>query len=294
MKTLIHAAIILGLISNISAQGLSEIRDIFRKEDGHTVITKRIKDATEVKRKELLAMIVQLVKDDLAKPQVFNKSSDRVTTAAAHVFVATGAEQAMLDAFKENLDNTRPGELIEIVESLAACRGEEQTDIIERLARDRLPILGDTLISSEIEAEKYARNDLLGSFSRILMELASSANPTGMASAKKIRDEFAVLYPSANGKLVLAAIDAELAKATPRRSSSTLGQDVKETGRSPDDGLKEPTVILEKPEQLENQLPQTQVTKQTQTSGNVWTWIIGIVSVLLAGLVWLRGKKSHG
>jgi hypothetical protein len=229
MKILLfHAVIFLGYISSICGQSLPEIRDILRQDEGHVIITKLMKESPEVRRKELLAMIVDLVKAHLAKSATSNNKIQFYN--AVILLIDAGDEQAILDAFKDSIDNVGLGEVVEVVDALATCRGKEQTDIIEQLARDRLPILGDTLISSEIEEERYARKDLLGSFVRILIGLASSANPSGMARAKKIRDEFAVLYPSDNGKRVLAAIDADLAKIVPRQSAS---KDAPYTAREP-------------------------------------------------------------
>ena len=240
-----------------------------------------IKEAPEVKKKQLLEMIVQLVRVDLTKPLVVNKSSDRVTTYAAYALVAAGAEQAMLDAFKDNLDNTRLGELMSIVESLAACRGEGQTDIIERLAKDRLAILGDTLITSEIEEERYTRNDLLGSFVKILMGLASSANPSGMERAKKIRDEFAVLYPSDNGKRVLAAIDADLAKIAPPQPA---------TIEEPDTG-RESSPLGGKSSPIQN-APEAAPVAQSEKPISLTTWSVSAILIVAGiGLLWFLLKR---
>jgi len=217
MKILpIHLALLCGLASLLRGQSLPELRMLLRQDDGHVIVAKMLKESSNEKRERLLGMIVELTKAHMAVPHAIGVNSPNENSIRFHdaaiLLRDSGNEQAVLDAFKDNIQNAGLGDLIEAVNVLATCRGEEQTGIIERLARDRLGMLGDTLVRSENEDERYARNDLLGSFVRILMALATSANPSGMERAKKIRDELAVLYPSENGKILLSAIDGELAK----------------------------------------------------------------------------------
>lgn len=218
-KVLLHIVIALVLIFPMHGQSLLEIKKLLIEDGGHVTLTRMANENSKARKQELTGMVVELTRAHLAEPAT--SKTDKIQFSNAARFLAdAGDENAIIEAFKDGIDNVGRGELIDAVRALAVCRGEEPTAIIERLARDRLGILGDTLVETQDEDEGRARNDLLGSFARILVALASSANPSGMERAKKIRDEFAVLYPSENGKRVLAAVDADLAKITPHKSRS--------------------------------------------------------------------------
>jgi hypothetical protein len=284
-KIFIHLALFCGLASLLLGQSLPELRMLLRQDDGQAIIAKMLKEASNEKRERLLGMIVELTKAHMTIPHVIgvnspNENSIRFDDAAI-LLRDSGNEQAVLDAFKDGIQNAGIAELIDAVEVLSTCRGQEHVELIERLAKDRLAILGDTLISSEIEEERYARNDLLGSFARILMALASSANPSGMERAKKIREEFAVLYPSENGKRVLAAIDANLAKITPHQSATTRGHD---TGRETLPRDAKPPATPNAPEAGQG------VQSEEPTSSTPWS-LIGVMIVAVIGLLWLLLKR---
>jgi hypothetical protein len=284
MKNLLFfAAAFLLLASSMLGQSLLELRDILKKDEGHVIVAKLMKEAPELRRKEFLAMIVDLVKSHLAATATSKNNKIQFYNAVI-LLVDAGDEQAILDALKDGIGNAELGDLIEAIDALASCRGEEHTNIIERLARERLGILGDTLVITEDEDERRAKNDLLGAFAKILIGLASSANPSGMESARKIRDEFAVLYPSENGKLVLAAIDADLAKITPHKSALTRGPD-NWTKSHPRDFKSPPTSNAPETGQGAN--------SEKPKSSTPWSSIF-VMIVAMVGLLWFLLKRlSH-
>jgi hypothetical protein len=218
MKILLLTISFIGSVSVACGQGLPELREMLRMERGHSAVAKLFNESSPVERQALLANLVTLISNELGgTPQA--KSGVSISNAAA-ALIAIGDEQAILSSFRSGVENIRPGEESDAVDALATCRDERAVAIIDGLARTRLGRLGEALIQSQDQDQRRARSDLLGSFVQLLKGLAKSANPTGIVLAKQLRDDFAARYGSDNGKLVLAAIDAELAKVTPPKSSA--------------------------------------------------------------------------
>lgn len=280
MKTVLIMMMLFGGLSIAWGQNLAELQDMLRPGGrGYTDVAKLINESTPDRRQALINNLVNLVRDELAKPP--QTSSIGLASKAACAFILIRDEQAILDAFQDGIGNISPTEEMDIVAALATCRDDHAAGLIERLARNRLEKLGETLIQTQDENERQARNDLLGSFVEILKSLARSANPSGGDRAKKIRDDFAALYASDNGKLVLAAIDAELAKIIPLKSAA-----VKAPRTLPASSLPS---VKPLPVPISSEAKPS-VTSDEPTSSTPWSVVVVLI-VAAIGLLWLLLKR---
>jgi len=281
MKILLLTISFMGSVSVACGQGLPELRDMLRMEDGHSTVAKLFHESSPVERQALLANLVTLISNELGGTSQ-TKSGVSIGNAAA-ALIAIGDEQAILSSFQSGIENMRPGDESDAVDALATCRDERAVAIIDGLARTRLGRLGETLIRSQDEDERRARHHLLGSFVQLLMGLAKSANPKGIVLAKQLRDDFAARYGSDNGKLVLAAIDAELAKVTPPNSSAVDAPSTSTT-----------SLPSAKPSSTPKAPEAKAVTTPTEepTSSTPWS-VVAVLIVTAFGLLWLLVKNRR-
>ena len=282
MKIFLLTISFMGSVSVACGQGLPELRDMLRMEDGHSTVAKLFHESSPVERQALLANLVTLISNELGGTSQ-TKSGVSIGNAAA-ALIAIGDEQAILSSFQSGIENMRPGDESDAVDALATCRDERAVAIIDGLARTRLGRLGEALIQSQDQDERRARHHLLGSFVQLLMGLAKSANPKGIVLAKQLRDDFAARYESDNGKLVVTAIDAELAKVTPPKSSAVDAPSTSTTTSLPS---AKPASPPKAPEAKAVTTPAEQPTSSTPWS------VVAVLIVAAFGLLWLLVKNRR-
>ena len=98
---------------------------------------------------------------------------------------------------------------------LASCKGSAGVEIIQKLAEKRLPEL-ESAINPKNEEEKARSNDIVLPFYFLLLRLDGARNPEGPRAAKRLRDQVAAQYVSENGKILVALLDEDMAKARRR------------------------------------------------------------------------------
>lgn len=219
MKLIITAFFLACFLSTAMAQAQDEaaLRSMLRSEAGRAVFTRQYHESTPEDRRALRGRVVALTRKD-----VFGARQERPLLSmsdAAAVLMAMGDDESTISALQV------PGcltwdEQMDAAAALSVCRDDRALVLMEGLVTHLEEKLGDTLVLTNDDAEKRSRNDRLGFYCEVLKSMARSANPAGMPLARKHRDAFAALYPSANGRLVVSLLDAEFAEAAKRKAAT--------------------------------------------------------------------------
>lgn len=218
MKLIITAFFLGCFLSTALAQAQDEaaLRSTLRTEAGRAGFTRQYHESTPEERRALRDRVVALTRKD-----VFGERQERPLLSmnhAAAVLMAMGDDESTISAFQV-LGCLTWDEQMDAAAALSVCRDDRALALMEGLVTPLEGKLGDTLVLTHDEAEKRSRNNRLGFYCEVLKSMARSANPAGMAMARRHRDAFAALYPSANGKLVVSLLDGELAEAGKRKAA---------------------------------------------------------------------------
>lgn len=141
------------------------------------------------------------------------RESLRYVMSAAAILYKVGTEKQILEAF-ENLGAFSHAEP-DVAEVLASCQSSAGVEVIENLAKKRLPEL-EAAINSKTDEEKARARDILIPFYFLIIRMEAARNPEGPRAAKRLRDQVAARYSSEIGRAFVKALDDEMAKVRKR------------------------------------------------------------------------------
>ncbi len=248
------------------------------REGGGDEVVQTVRLLPLNQQSQVLQSVVHRIQAISREPQSIKNDSFLYVSNSARLLSETGTDDQILAAFG-NLSQFGSAEP-DAAFALAACKGPAGVAIIDALAKQRLPNL-ERAITPLTDDDKLRSNETLLPFFMLVKELAASVNPSGSGLAKQMRDDFASRYSSENGKLVLAAIDAELAKVTSRKSAA-VGAPSTSTSTSLPSEKPSPT-----PKEQEAKSP---TPSEAPTSSTPWS-LVAVFIVAAIGLLWLLLKN---
>jgi len=184
------------------------------KEEGGTKSVQMMKKLPPDQQSQVLDAVVRRVREII---KVDPRHGSTYINNAVRLLSEAGTDDTRIACFG-NLSKFGPYEG-DAAFALAACHGPAGVAIIEKLAEQRLPDL-ERAIDPPDDEDRRKSNEVLIPFVQLLENLNGSKNVAGPIAAKRLRAEFAKRYVTKNGKIVLAAIDEELAKAALRKSAA--------------------------------------------------------------------------
>ena len=161
----------------------------------------------------IVEALIRKVKAISSGPAVAPPESGTYIRVAAGILHQIGTDEQIIQAFGR-LSNFGPAEP-DAAKILASCKGSGGVEIIQKLAEKRLPEL-ESAINPKNEEEKARSNNIVIPFYTLVLRLDGARNPQGPLAAKKLRDQVAARYVSENGKILVALLDEDMAKARSR------------------------------------------------------------------------------
>jgi hypothetical protein len=157
--------------------------------------------------------IVNNLQSISAGPAPASSTTVGYVCVAAGILYQVGTDEQIIQAFGKlsNFGHSEP----DAAKILASCEGSGGVEIIQKLAEKRLPEL-NSAINPKNDDEKARSNDILIPFYTLVLRLDGAKNPQGPLAAKKLRDQVAARYVSENGKILVALLDEDMAKARSR------------------------------------------------------------------------------
>jgi len=261
----------------VAQNAIDDFISILNSEGGGERAVQSVQGLPTDQKSQMLQSVVQRIQTASQELAVGKSPSINISNAAL-LLAESGTDDQIIAAFG-NLSQFGPFEP-DAAFALAACREPAGVAVIDALARKRLPNL-ERAVTPQTEDDKQRLNEAILPFFLLIKEIAASANPAGQDAAKQLREDFATRYNSKNGKLVLAAIDAELAKVAPRQPAVNQALMTSPTNGLPNlKPLFTPKASASKPE----------IPSDEPTSSTPWS-VTGVLLVVAVGLAWLVIKS---
>jgi hypothetical protein len=164
-------------------------------------------------RKESLAAIVRIVRNEIDAPLKGNEMDTILLARCAHVLRAASDEDAIMGAFGSSLLRIGAWTDSEAVAALSSCRDGKAVEAIAELAKLRFKQISPHIpqpASAWTEDQRRELMDLECSFLYAVKGLAMSANSSGKAIARELRDKYVKLYDGSRyHEDVLRSLEAE-------------------------------------------------------------------------------------
>lgn len=158
----------------------------------------------------IIEKIIRKVQAISSRPDATSYENANYIRVTAGILHQIGTDEQIIRAFGElsNFGNAEP----DAAKILASCKGSGGVEIIQKLAEKRLPEL-EPAINPKNEEEKARSSDIVIPFYTLILRLAGARNPNGPRTAERLRDQVAKHYVSENGKIFVALLDKDMAKA---------------------------------------------------------------------------------
>ncbi len=203
---------------------------------------------------------------------------------AGGILAQIGTDEQIIQAFGalSNFGHLEP----DAAEVLASCKGSGGVEIIQKLADKRLPEL-ESAINPKNEEEKARSNDIVIPFYFLVLRLDGARNPQGPLAAKRLRDQVAARYVSENGKILVALLDKDMAKARSRKKKNESNSEPL-SSKINSDSAKTPET--DSPNINKQIQPQSQEKQDSPAPYKV----AAMIAIILAGtaLAWRFTRKS--
>ncbi len=158
-----------------------------------------------------LQVVVDRVKAVRGQAPTDEFDSNTYIRLAVGVLAEAGTDEQILEAFG---NPTEFGSLAMYVGSaLAACKGPQGAEIVERFVRGNLSEIEEVLKQVPPGQEPPPQvEELVTSAIWMMCDLATSANPIAQQSAARLRPEYYRLFGDGRWRDAIRAFDAEIAK----------------------------------------------------------------------------------
>ncbi|MBI5821147.1 MAG: hypothetical protein HZA88_19425 [Verrucomicrobia bacterium] len=160
-------------------------------------ITKEIRDADPDRRKKLLAAVVHITDGAFKTPEPKSDAVWNLIVTCAHILEAVADDDATVAAFASRLDEVYDASRPAVIRALARCRDPRAVDALAEYARARLKEISSQPLEFPLtwtQEQKQAAGEENIYFLFALSGLAHSANPSGKAVARELRDKYVKLY----------------------------------------------------------------------------------------------------
>jgi hypothetical protein len=268
------------------------LRTAMEGERAHDYIIKEIITADPEQRKRLIAAVVQITTDAFNSPRPRSDADSHRIVTGAYVLRAASDNNATLAAFGSRLTEVEWPSFPPLIGALASCRDPRAVEAMADFARSRLKEIEPWPLESPpawTDEQKRIAADTTLCFLGAVRGLAGSANPSGKAIARELRDKFVKLY---DGSRLRDEILHTLEKG--------FGIDplLRETAKQPAQRERAPTatssVMPKQPQQSKSKKPSS-VPQSSQKQGQtgIGTAIAAVVLslVILGVLIWFLRRK---
>lgn len=221
MKVLLIAY--LGLFGILSKNALAQTVDpadylsaemkMTGEEGGSEPALRKLRLLPEDQRVIVVESLIRKVQAISSRPiATSNESADYIRVTGG-ILLQIGTDEQIIQAFGtlSNFGHSEP----DAATVLASCKGSGGVEIIQNLAEKRLPEL-ESAINPKNEEERARTNDILIPFYSLVLCLDGARNPKGPRAAQRLRNQVAARYVSENGKIFVALLDKDMAKARSR------------------------------------------------------------------------------
>lgn len=213
----LHLSII-GITSNFTHGQAAASTDYLNTEmmlsegDSETAL-RRLRLLPAEQQTSVVAEMITKVKSISSGQSPAPAAAGSYVRVVAGILQQIGTDEQILAAFG-NLSNFGHSEP-DAAEVLASCKSDNGVRIIQKLAEKRIPDL-KAAINPTNDVEKSRSNDVLIPFLFLIKHMEAATNPEGARAATQIRDKIAARYASENGRIFVALLDEEMAKARSR------------------------------------------------------------------------------
>jgi len=187
------------LSSQTDGDSTSQVRaTLTTREKGHVKIAQQIARSTPEERKKLLAAIVLLAQSAMNTPPPRSSDDNYILDRCGWILREAADDSATLAAFGSDLSRIgNPFVEVSVIEALSTCRDSKAVELMAQFGRARLKESKEWLpglLPSASKDETSTSGEKAKALFAAIQGLAKSANSTGKAIARELRDEFLRLF----------------------------------------------------------------------------------------------------